>query len=157
MTSERPISSLSANITHHTLPFAGTLRKYLLHVPRCAAASPSAVPLLLMFHGWLDTAEDYAGLGSRYHNWSDGWANLAEAHCFVVVWPEGLSESLGDKSHPFGGGSKFASWNGDPPPSPTVGDLTETHLDTSSYDGLSLAGSIRGGGRGAGVFLDTSS
>ena len=118
MTSERPISSLSANITHHTLPFAGTLRKYLLHVPRCAAASPSAVPLLLMFHGWLDTAEDYAGLGSRYDNWSDGWANLAEAHCFVVVWPEGLSESLGDKSHPFGGGSKFASWNGDPPPSP---------------------------------------
>jgi polyhydroxybutyrate depolymerase len=63
-----------------TLAVAGLQRSYLLYRPAGLAAT-SPVPLVVMLHGRYDS-DDYAE--KAYH-----WDEVADAHGFVVVYPDG--------------------------------------------------------------------
>ena len=64
---------------------AGSPRQYLLHRPSSHSGRNTLAPLVIMLHG---------GFGSAQHaQWSYGWDDVADAHGFVVAYPNGLRRS----------------------------------------------------------------
>jgi polyhydroxybutyrate depolymerase len=74
----RPVSGSEL----HTIDVVGTSREYRVHVPDELAADPA---LVVMLHGGLGSS---AQAEDAY-----GWDALADAHGFVVVYPEGLGRT----------------------------------------------------------------
>lgn len=94
----QPEKVITAGLTHPSLPFGGTDRSYRLFVPDTAAAAMRAgkgVPLLLSFHGALDTNDNLAQ--------ADGTEALAVFQGIVVAHPMGLRSGMGGGAWNAGG------------------------------------------------------
>jgi len=79
-----PAVALSGGETRETLMHDGRAREYLVYVPR-GYDNTRPVPLVLNFHGATMTAEqqrDFSGMNAS-----------ADAHGFVVVYPQGVGNS----------------------------------------------------------------
>lgn len=91
--------------THHTFAdLGGLMREFWLHTPLRAIYRP---PLVLMLHGWGERGSSYVGLdgwGART-GYGDHWKATAEAHGFLVAWPQGLATRMGNYS------DSEPSWN----------------------------------------------
>lgn len=87
-----PSATVQAGDQWHTLRVNGLERTYLLHVPAGLEAGQLA-PLLLVFHGYRNTAET-ARLIS-------GFDRIADEELFIVAYPNGTGED-----------ASTLSWNG---------------------------------------------
>lgn len=77
----------SASLQHDHIQVGALDRQYSYYVPRQLAANP---PLLFVLHGSLQTSEDMrAYTGYEFER-------LADAHGFVVVYPQGFEKNWND-------------------------------------------------------------
>ncbi|MDA0179522.1 hypothetical protein OJ997_04375 [Solirubrobacter phytolaccae] len=67
----------------HSVAVDGTTREYRLYRP---AGLSRRAPLIVVYHGWPQTAEDAERGG--------GWTQAADRHGFVVAFPEGVEQSF---------------------------------------------------------------
>lgn len=94
----RPGKIIDAGLTHPSLPYGGMDRSYRLFVPDTAAGAMRTgkrVPLLLAFHGALDTNDNLAQ--------ADGTEALAVFQGIVVAHPMGLPSGMGGGAWNAGG------------------------------------------------------
>ena len=69
-----------------TLAYGGLQRSYVLHIPKTYVPT-TPVPLILNLHG--------GGMTSKLEEWLTGMSATSDAERFLVVYPQGTSDSSG--------------------------------------------------------------
>jgi len=77
-------STLTPGETTVSLPFGGTTRSYILHVP-ASYTGASPVPLVLDFHPILSNA--------TFERGNSGYATLSDQQGFIVAFPNGIDNA----------------------------------------------------------------